>query len=637
MSTKAFDLKAPSKFEIFKIKNPKVEPGTTAPTHGPSDTLLSLMSIDTKNSVSTGNNHTIDFQGDFRPIFMALCFYTATNYDSLDVKQHSKVSPPTMLAYFLFVIYAYYLQCDINVRSSPSKHTAIFSSPEFLDVQHLLLNLPVPSILLKFLQACTPASDPRRPNISYVPSFACFSHYHDFGRYFPITILLLAHNFVISKRTNDAPEELMASIYALLFTENTGTDNFIGQLFAQHLTDGNNTASYGHQLAQSFESIINPALARSRSQRNVYSRINVHLQELNKDTNPYMFLMNLDDENMSETATLIRQLQTSISSKLPCVGTLGAVMSTLTGLNITIHSYSLYAVPTWHTGTYSKKGTHKNLSGIKFAPKIKFLDPPSTTLTTALKYPDDPATINKLLYLNEDDDSSYYPTEDDLTTTKGKGKKNSNFSTPPYYVLDPYDYNATTFHNVFLSGAMIESTSIDGSAVPHPNTDNTLDDENSLFLQSALPFSDITRSTIFDGTTVTYSERRIPMQGSDQPATTLLFDMTKNRFPYLHKTMHSAIPGSLPGFHSLHQIYIWNAIYNRLSFRIPTTDDQDNNRPPVTDKGNTLVWSPYRYFIGNVMSSKPENYFMITNLRTIYGTNPPLGEVSHFLEVMPVS
>jgi len=632
-TTRAFDLKTPSKFESFKLKNKKDVPETSAPTSAPADTLLAQMSVDVKNSTSNGNHATIDFQGDFRPIFMAVCFYAAQFYDSLDLKQHSKVSPPTLAAYFLFVIYAFYFLCDLEARPTPSMHTKFLHTPEFLDFKAFLLSLDVPDFLVKFLQAIAPCADPRRPNITYIPTFACYSEYMDFGRYFPISILLQCHNYVISNKTNDAPEDLINKMMGLNVYDTRRIGNFFGQL----LDDGTNRHSYGNQLMQAFEGIINPALARSRSQRNVYSRVTVHHVTHAAPHNPYWILMNCDEDNVSETMTLMRQIQSTISSKFKISGKLANVASSLTGMNITIHGYSNYAVPTWHATTVPQnETTSTTLTAKAYADKLKFLAKPTRTGDTDVGYPDDPTGLQAELYLVSNQNlSTPYPTDDHLVLFSGR-----NSSVPPVRILDPYDYNASTFHNVFLSGSIIESLELDASAVPLPNSETVLDDENTLFLQSAIPYSDIHRSTnfTFRANGAIWAERRVPIGPHGQPSAIMLYDASENRLPLFDKRVQGAVRNlGRNGFTLRGHMSLWSSIFSKIGFRIPNNDEKTNNRPNLADKGKFLVWSPYRYYNGKIVASGPENYFMITNLRTLFGTNPPLGEVSHFLEVMPVS
>jgi hypothetical protein len=633
MSTRAFDLQVPSKFESFKLKNKKEVPETSAPTSAPADTLLSQMAVDTKNSTSTGNHATTDFQGDFRPIFMALCFYAGQFYDSLDVKQSSKVSPPSLVAYFLFVIYSFYLICDLEVRPTPSTHTRFIHTPEFLEFKAFILNLDVPDFLVKFLQAIAPCADPRRPNITYVPTFACYSEYMDFGRYFPIIILLQCHNFVINNKTNDVPEKLINHMMGLSVYNTRRVGNFFGQL----LTNGTDYDSYAHQLMQAFEGIITPALARSRSQRNVYSRITVHPTTFTGEPNPYQLLMNADEDNVSETMTLFRQVQHCISSKFKISGKLASVASSLTGMNILIHGYSLYAVPTWHTDTIVAATDAANTVTAKhYANLLKFLAKPDRSAGTDLGDDTDFNKVKKFLYLikNHRNSTARYPQDSDLVLFSGR-----NSSVPVTRILDPYDYNALTFHNVFLSGSIIESLEIDGSAVPQPNADTVLDEENTLFLQSAIPYSDIHRATnfIYRATGSIYAERRVPIGPHGQPAATMLYDLSANRLPEFDRDPHGTTPTALSGFDPVEHVSLWTAAFSKIGFRVPNNDEKSRNRPNIAPKGKMLVWSPYRYYNGKVMTNPTENYFMLTNLRTIFGTNPPLGETAHFLEVLPVS
>nr|QED43030.1 putative CP [Scutellospora partitivirus A] len=414
-------------------------------------------------------------------------------------------------------------------------------------------------------------------------------------------------------------------------TDGTRIGNFFGQL----LDDGTNRHSYAHQLMQAFEGIINPALARSRSQRNVYSRVPHHVQPSQVDVNPYQLMMNADEDNVSETMTLMRQIQATISSKFKISGKLSTVAASLTGMNITIHGYSNFAIPTWHnTAVPQNTDASGTVTAKRYAELLRFLHRPTRTGNTDLPYPDDATTISTILYLVQDRNlTDAYPTNAKLVSITGR-----NNSVPPVRIMDPYDYNATTFHNAYLSGALIESLELDGSAVPLPNMENVLDEENTLFLQSAIPFSDIHRATNFVYTTTAgvYAEQRVPIGPHGQPSALMLYDLTQNRLPHFDKRVQGAVPTALPGFDIVPHMSLWTSIYSKIGFRVPNSDEKTRNRPNIPEKGSFLVWSPYRYYNGKIMTSDPENYFMITNLRTIFGTNVPLGETAHFLEVMPI-
>jgi len=106
----------------------------------------------------------------------------------------------------------------------------------------------------------------------------------------------------------------------------------------------------------------------------------------------------------------------------------------------------------------------------------------------------------------------------------------------------------------------------------------------------------------------------------------------------MRRKVNGTIPTTIPGFHALHHVYHWNSTYNRLAFRVPTIDAKSNASPPISGSAKLILWSPYRYYNGKIINNDAsKNYFMLSNLRTIFGTNPPLGEVAHFLETMPVA
>lgn len=638
-STKAFAFKSAPKH--FNLKSKFPAPESSAPSSAPNDDLLSRIAIDTRNSVSSGLSHVIDFQGNILPVFMAITLYIGTNYDTLAFKNHSKLSPASLTGYCLALVYIYYLLNDLYVRPSPSKFTDFMNTPEYMELLAQFKSLPVPSFMLKFFQAAAPTSDPRRPNINFIPSFACFDFTHDFGKYLPVSIFFQSHDYVLAKKMNEPAEDLFSKLLDIKFFGNY----YIGQLFGANLSDGTANFSYASQLAQAFEGIVSPALARARSQKTVYARINFHVQTPPAsvdNTNPYRFLLPLDDDNASEFGTFLTQLSDSIGSSFGSTTPMMNVISSLSGTNILIHGYSDYAIPTWHTVTHARHDTATPIPAKLYATKIHFLTNATNTTGGTRPFPADPTTIDTNFYLvKSTTPTAHYPTTSDVVKFRPR-----HSAAPAVRILDPYDYNATTFKQAYLSGAFIESLEIDGSGIPLPNADMTLDEENSQFLQSAIPMSTVRRATNYLGTAASalWAERRRPDESGRQKATTLLYDMTENRLGTVTKTV-PANHATIAGFTLRNFIGNWLSGISRIGFLSPTSDNDEKNRLPDLDKGKIVLWSPYRFDAGRFSNMQadgtrhvnPDRTYMLSNLRTLFGTNPPLGETPYYLEAIPVA
>lgn len=624
------------KHDNIRAKFPVQNPGSSAPKPAPNDDLLARMAIDTRNCISTGLNYTIDFQGNFLPIFMAIALYVGENYDSLQFKNHSKLSPPTLIAYFLSQLYIFYLLSDLQIRSSPSEWTRFMTTPEYIDLLGFFRSMPVPAFMHKFFQAAAPVADPRRPNLVYVPSFACFDLHHDFGKYFPVSIFLLAHDYVLAKKMNDPAETLFENLLNIKFYG----DHYIGQLVGAHLHDGTNNYNYTSQLLQAFEGIVNPALARARSNRSVYSRINYHVQpaETHLDnTNPYRYLLPLDDDNASEFRTFLESIGSSIGDSFGSTTPMMNLIATLSGTNLLIHGTCDYAIPTHHLKANATSGNVTPATAKTYATKLKFLTNPTRATGGTWKYDADTAAhISDPMYLVADNTLAGYNTHIHPTNSQVDKFLPRSSAAPAIRVLDPYDYNATTFKQIYLSGAIIESREIDGSGVPMADHRLTLDEENSQFLQSALPLSSIFRATNFNAGQDIWVEQRVSADSGRQKATTLLYDMTENRLPGVLKDTPGPVT-RIPGF-TQRWIGQWWSAMSKIGFYTPTFDRDESSRLPDMSKGKVLLWSPYRYDAGKGAStSRPDRIFMLSNLRTIFGTNPPLGEVPYYLEAIPVA
>jgi hypothetical protein len=646
--TKAFDVTAKSKANNLGTRfADKLSTITGAPTPTVKDDLLSRMNVDRKNDISEGNSATIDVQPSFVPILMSLIYYASIWYPQIEQKQFGKVTPSTLVAYFLALLYGHLLVCDYYIRSSPSRYASDFvSTPSRLRFLEFLLNLPVPDFLVKFFIALTPTSDPRRTLIDLIPTLAGYSHHHDFGRYFPISIFLHGHDFAARTRQNEDPELLLHRFLQTQLTDNPAT--YIGNYFGADLVKDNNSVSYTSQLYQAIVSMFNPAVLRSLSQRIVYSRIPQDVIDLSTDQyNPYILLLNTHDEMISEMTTFLESVSTAFSTVSKMSGVLGSQYSGLSGINIMIHGYAPYALPTWHSGSVSvpkDKGKYLELGPTKAAKALNFLQPWKTTSHPTLTYPDDDKNLDKDLYLIHKDDEDNFPSEDIWSTFVAPDD-----SSPRVRIFDPYNYDPSTFFSPILNGLVIESRELDGFTVPHVNTLSALDDENSQFLQSAIPISHIRYSTSFNGLISHEVIERAIHDSSSQPVSPALYDMTQNWLPRFNKETWDLKVTPLFGFEIKEGFSLFTRAFSKFGFTTKSLDNKtDSTSEPNIAEDHVLLWSPYRYVaptLGRLKlpRSKPhmdlfhQSIYMLADFRPIYGTNVTLAEVNHFLETIPIN
>lgn len=640
-TTRAFEIPLAVKSASIKTRfRPSAEQPKGAPKPSVQDDLLDRIATDKKHDVSDGLALTIDVIPDFRWILMSVMYYANVYYSSVDIKNRSKTSPATITFYFMSIIYAHLLVSDQFLRHTPSHWANKFMNDSARrDYLEFLLSLPVPSLLMKFIETLTTTTDPRRPHIQFCPSLAGFSFHHDFGRFFPVSIFAHAHHLAATMRTSDPTETIWFKFFS--FTPITGMST--GALFGQHLPTANNICDHSSKLFQSLEALFNPVIERSIQRRNTLAPTPMHPINATdpKLYNPYILALACDADNMNESQTILESVSVALASVLTYKGQLGTLYDSLSGLDILRHGYSSFALPTWYFNvpaapTSSK--THKLESDRERATTLLFLQKPVPTNAVTLKYPTDASTIDKVLYLVK------------------KVKKNDNFPDPasdfrlfkgPYdvnprvRVLDPYDVNVSVLSSVVYCGLIIESLELDGSSVLQPDVDVPLDEENSQALQSALPLQAIRRATSFTGTATTTrldAAHRAIASHHAQKAASFLFNTGEARLGVFDDHTDDAIPAELPAFRIREHTTWFSRMYNVIAFRTRARDIDADETPSRVPNGTVVVWSPYRFVSRTWTPAEQANHcYMLTNFRTIYGMNVPLSEISHPNTLLPIN
>jgi hypothetical protein len=640
-TTKAFEI--PTSVKAAAIKK-RFQASTDQPKGAPTplvkDDLINRIGTDRKHDISDGLPLTIDTQPDFRWVLMTLMYYSNLFYSTIDVKNRSKTSPMTICMYFLIIVHAHLLVSDLHLRHTPSFWANQFMNDSSRrEYYEFLLALPVPDILMKFIETLTETKDPRRPLIQACPSFAAFSLYHDLGRFFPPTIFLQAHTLAATVSVRGDTDSVLGKLFDSV---SYGTTK-IGNLFGQHITASTNILDYSSKLIQSFYSLYNPVVERSLQRRNSFAPTPcTPYSETDKASfNPYICALHATDNDISEMTTVLESVATALSSVLTFKGQLGTLYDSLQGLDIWRHGYSSFSLMTWHNLTI---GTPSSTKAIKVqnhkerAATLKFLQPIKPTNTKTLKYPDDASTIDTLLYLVKK-----------VTKTENFPDPDTDFRlfsprfdvSPRVRILDPYDLNVSTLSSVVYTGLIIETLEVDGSIVLQPDVDSTLDECNSQVLQSAVPLSTVRRATdlgLSADSSAVNAVQRVQHLHTSQKASISLYDAGEHRLGVFDTKVDEDIPTTLPAFRIREHTSWFSRMYNVISFKTTSPEAQSEDTSPRVPHGTLVVWSPYRYVSQTwTKSSQASSTYMILNFRTVYGMNVPLTEIAHPSDLIPIN
>jgi hypothetical protein len=640
-STRAFEIpqsvKAASVKARFRaaVDQPK---GASAPSV--KDDLLARIGTDRKHDISDGLPITIDVFPDFRWILMCLMYYANVYYSTIDIKNRSKTSPATIVLYFLSILYAHLLVSDLFLRNTPSFWASQFMNESYRrEYLEFLLSLPVPEILMKFIETLTTTNDPRRPHVQYCPTAAAFSIYHDYGRFFPVSIFAIAHNSAASVKASSSLDESLYNFYETQFMTATPIGRFFGQLLATNSAVNN----YDSKLMQSLLALFNPLIERSIQRRNTLAPTPVQMFNFTSkaDANPYILLLHATDVDISEMQTINESVAASLSTILPMKGQLGTLYDSLNGLDIQRHGYSSYALPTWHAGTVAKPSvkkplTHQNAK--QRAVTLKFLQPNTPNNNTILKFPDPASVIDQVLYLvKKNTKADNFP---DPTTDHRLFHAIYDVN-PRIRILDPYDTNVSGLSSVIYCGLIIESLELDGSIVLQPDAESSLDEENSQVLQSAIPLQAIVRASVYSGLDAQLPitiVQRVQTVYHSQKASAILYDSGENRLGLFDKAVSEPIPTVLPSFRIREHTSWFSRMFNHVNFKTTAPSVENEETDTRIPDGFILAWSPYRYVSRTwKASAQADTTYMLLNLRTNFGMNVPLSEIAHPNTVIPIN
>jgi len=571
-----------------------------------------FMNMPQNVELSDSDPYTIDVQNDFRFIFAFIAYHVTALYPEANVKGHPAISPPSLIAYCLAIVYAHILTCDLSSRRTCSDYAIVFRNDSHLkDYLSTLLNAHIPPFLMPLLSQLAPTTDPRRTLIEYVPSLAGFSITHDFGRTVPIHALLAAHQLVATSRSNLDPSDVLLKLYKTeLITIGTSPLR-AGNLFGTHYNNQVNDFTHSNWLNLILESVFNPIVGRALTQKPTFSRIPIHSYSVpsNDDVNPYIYVLSATDDNLDVMSDFIRSASRFTKAESPNAIVLGQLLQTITGITILTHSIEPPTLPTWTNleVTASTIPTH-DATHANFASHTKFLVDP-TPLTGTIPYPADLGNTPVTLLLMTDVDAD--PTTSPVSFLKFDGKIHVS---PQVLYFQPYDVSPSALAHTITLGIKIESSEIDGITVPTEHPTQSLSDNNSMLLQSAIRLDKVHATNMTTPPTVIRTRENLDSQ--NQPLGLAISNMSINVLPSFVKTQVStAFPTTLPGFTKVVQhtnpLYAYNYAASKAL------------KPATVPDNSIHLWSSYRY-VSKLKKPTSSQKFMLSSFRPIYGTNVTL-------------
>jgi len=595
------------------------------PTPSFSGDLISELHISKNISLDNGNDHTIDVQPDYRLPFISLTYLIIRIFPEFDVRPHPSVTPMTIMAYFLLCLYGYALACDSHSRRSKSFFCNEFHrSPNARDLLTSLLGMHIPEFMIDFIIALSPTSDPRRPGIEFVNTFAGYNHEHDIFRTPSPLMFLHAHHILATTRTNADPRTIMNLWYDTIFFSHTGAtprDFKIAQFFGTNYTQAAAMHTHANWLNNCIETLFNPVVSRSLSNRPTYRPIPIVFpSQGDYNVNPYDYLLGSSDDNIYTMTQFLDSMSSFFEQSPFKTMQLGSIFQRTSGISILSHYMSEPPLPTWHNLEVDSTGDTAPIPDTDrvYANIINYLGRPANQPETELPYPPDTATIAPSLYLVDATTSTPNSRDEDWLQFDS-----SKHVYPMVRLFDPYDYLPSKFAYPIITGLTIESFELDGFTVPNTNPHSSLNDENDQFLQSALAFGCIQPAT-FAGfnpridRTVTY--------GHNQKILISLWNYALNRLPMFARNIaNSAVPTALPGFTPHAHTRSTQYSTNHYSF-------MSNERFVIPRHIN--AWSSYR-FVRRYQPDRNHDILILLSFRPFYGTNITLAESRHPASLIP--
>ncbi|KAI0983758.1 hypothetical protein GJ496_003929 [Pomphorhynchus laevis] len=477
----------------------------------------------------------------------------------------------------------------------------------------------VPSYLRPVLSQLAPMHDLKHKDIEYVPSFGAYSHIHDFDRTLPATLFLEAHNVICAARTNADPAAVTTDLYNTVIVTINGVVYNIGHYLAGPYILNANRRNYRSNFRYRFETLFNPIIGRTLSQRPSLGSIDITpIEYPTANYNTYDLLLGISTNNSLKIKTFLHHAST-FHETLSGIYLLANLLREMNGATIISHSIKVPTLPTWHHLEHTAADAAHPLVRIDaqtFATDIEFLT--EITALQAVSISDAP-TSEALLYLR----SAANPISGDFPSQLFNEERHL---TPNVLYFQSYDTNECALSYVTILGLKIESADLDGSGILIPNPEISICDNISQIQHSTKLLSKIMpicatleptialdRIKIYNGTPVAFAR----------------YDASRVIMPRFDAEHAGQRLQALSGFtdagnlRNQNTAYTWFAnLYGQL--------------PPIPNN-SIYLWSSYRILRRDSSTNNNREILFIATFRTIHGSTVKLCRSSKGIEyLMPL-
>nr|UDL14370.1 MAG: putative capsid protein [Partitiviridae sp.] len=645
------------------------------------DTAADVLTLFQSNSAArsdSANEWIIDVFPNMVNILLYVMLMSIQHATLTDHREHAKSSIATICMYHMSIVYGFFLLNDMYVRPTPSAYARSWHQTSWKhDFAKFLLSLPLPEFLVPVLSQFHACETERTKNVFFIPSAAGFDHNVFFGRFFPLNMFAAIHDCTATMPGNSTRMAVLHDLFSRVLYSITAPafscliPDLLGIAIDQ--ADPVHANYVNSKLYQIFTSVFNPVLFRDFQRRSTLSTLSLLAPVFpTPNVNAYDVLFSASAHNLREIKVVLQANAAILSAHVSCKQNLGTFIVSASGSQILKHGYSTYALPTWSHSENANKAalyaaiTHlDNRSEENRAIDFSFLQrpaalPPANTPVTDVIYatnaaPNVPVALPaghrltrywpwSLRYRVTPPDQ-HFPLVGNESLIKFEDPTDV---TPRVLVLDTDGDKTVTAHLPTLCGKIVESFEVDGTTIEQPDARKSLGLQNSMFADSAIPYSRVIPGSEFHprqaNTIPTPLRRAQPNPRPRLPASSLLFDRTVMMLPHINENViDPALPDTLPGMTEVPRVSWLRYAQSFLGFR---TVDGSNNDPaldsiPGMPENRLLIWSCYSYTpfessdepLPDLAQSR--HYFLI-NLRTVFGTDFNLVEVKHPFEAMPI-
>lgn len=629
----------------------KITTASSQESHTKQAKLTSLYDILRKNvdrtfeSASGSTIMHLDVQPDYRHSFLSDTHFIEQLFINLKEKDDPLISPCSLAAYLLALVYGHALINDIyGLRRTISDYGNEFNSDDLAKTFcNQLLSLNVPVFMEDTFQGLTPTCDPRRHNLQYTHNLGSYLFQYDFGRAIPISAFFIGHTLMAQYNPDVNPTDFFQNyLKQVLIRPNYGAPLRIANLFSAQTSQG----TYESEILKALLSLFKPVFNYTNNNRPVFEEIPTcpFVSQLDNNINPYIYLLDFK-ENKARTLTILGEISSKIGIYTKCNRTLYDMIGLGNTTSIINHFYMHAQLPTWHPPC--KESCDDKIDASQYARAIGFQQEQKkpTGKTTINRIDSTSSSLIRTLYLGEVREPSASRDKDkdaDTTSVAEEEFEESDAieefdayesleSTALFY--QPWFQSDQTIGTSAIVGLKIETDRISGFHVPQPNVHASLSGENSSFLNSAVQAKNIV-VPFFITCNTPYSHFPAGQQRRTQIARHVLGNPAIHRLPYFADSVRPHGNSYLPGFN-----VVANINSRLTSSSVLAQENLVTGKP--TDSGWTVkaiyAWSSYRYFHdqGHINNDRADKVYFLLNQRTNYGTNVNLVRIADPLKLIP--